>query len=141
MVIARGTGSTGGSGGGGTVGSSRYGSGERVAARIGLLYFKYEDPSVDVTTEQRKAEHETIDDNVVIQTLGRRADRITVNAIVADFETPLIDFLTSDGVVTLRTERWSGDVVVTSTDTTFRREQDKHDAWLYDATIECLEAN
>jgi hypothetical protein len=126
---------------GGGVGTYDTGTSERVPARAGLLYFKYEDPSVDVTTEQRTAEHETIDDNIVIQALGRRADQITVNAIVASFETPLVDQLTRSGVITLRTERWSGDVIVTSTDTSFRRELDKNDAWLYDATIECIEAN
>lgn len=111
----------------------------RVPARIGLLYFKYKDPDVDVATEQRTIEQETIDDTIVVQTMGRRADEITVNATVADWETYIVDNLTELGVVSLRTERWKGDVVVTSTDTTFMRAKDQEGAWLHEATIECLE--
>lgn len=117
------------------------GSGDRYPARIGTFYLKYQDPSVDVNAEQRTTEHETIDDTIIIQTMGRRAKQITINAVVADYEAHLVDQLVEMGVVTLRTSRWSGDVVVTSTNTTFRREKDKEGAWLYDASIECLEAN
>lgn len=112
----------------------------RTPARIGFLFFKYSDPTVDVTAEQRTAEHETIDDTVVIQTMGKKAEQITVNAIVTQVEARLIDSLTQLGVVSLRTERWSGDVVVRSTDTSFMRAKDSSGLWLHEATIECLEA-
>lgn len=113
---------------------------ERVPARIHQINFKYEDPGVNVTREQNTVEHETIDDQVVVQTLGEQAAQITVNAIVTEYETTFIDILTFIGPVTLRTERYSGTVVVTSVDTEYRREKDAEGSWLYDATIECLEA-
>lgn len=114
---------------------------ERTPARIGYLFFKYEDPSVDVTTEQKTKEHETIDDTIVIQTMGKNAEQVTVNAVVTDFEAVIIDDLTNQGVLSLRTERWSGDVIVQSTNTSFKRAKDSEGFWLYDATIECLEAS
>lgn len=114
---------------------------ERKPARIGQLHFKYDDPAVDVTSEKRTVEHETMDDTVVVQTLGRRADQITVTGIVADWELIFVDDLSKNDVLSLRTERWSGDVVVTSTDTTYRRELDGSGNWLYDVTIDCLEVD
>jgi hypothetical protein len=113
----------------------------RKPSRIGGLHFKYEDPSVDVTTEQRTVEQETIDDTVVVQTIGRKPDQITINAIVANWELVYIDALTELGVLSLRTERWSGDVLVQTTDTSFKRAKDQNDDWLYDATITCLEVD
>lgn len=113
----------------------------RIPARIGILFFKYDDPDVSVTTEARITEQETIDDKIVIQRLGRRADEITISAIVAAYETDIIDDLTKQGVISLRTERWSGDVLVTSTDTSFQRAKDKEGEWLHEATITCLEVN
>lgn len=112
----------------------------RVPARIGQLYFKYSDPSVDVVAEANTVEHETINDTIVVQTMGRKADQVTINAIVSDIETELLDFLVATGPISLRSSRWSGTVIVQSVDTTFRREKDKDDEWLYDATITCLEA-
>lgn len=122
-------------------GSAASSSEERVPARIGYLYFKYDDPAVDVTSEQRTVEQETIDDTIVIQTLGKTADQITINAVVADSETYIIDLLPELGTLSLRTARWKGDVVVTSTSTNFKRAKDADGAWLYDATIECLEVD
>lgn len=111
----------------------------RVPARIGTLWFKYDDPAVDVTSEQRTVEQETVDESIVVQTMGPKPDSITVNAVVADWEAGMVDGLTDLGVVSLRTDRWSGDVVVTSSTTTFKRAKDADGAWLYDATIECKE--
>lgn len=115
-------------------------SDERVPARILQINFKYDDPAVNVTREQNTVEHETIDDQIVVQTLGEQAAQITVNAIVTEYETAFVDYLTAAGPVSLRTERFSGTVVVTSVDTEYRREKDAEGSWLYDATIECLEA-
>jgi hypothetical protein len=111
----------------------------RTPARIGTLYFKYEDPAVDVTTEARTVEQETIDDDIVVQSLGRRADMITINAIVASYEAEILDDLTKQGVISLRTERWRGDVIVRNTDTSFMRAKDDEGSWLHEATIECIE--
>jgi hypothetical protein len=113
----------------------------RTPARIGTLYFKYEDPAVDVTAEARTVEQETIDDDIVVQSLGRRADMVTIEAIVADYECEILDDLTKQGPVSLRTERWKGDVLVRSTDTSFMRAKDDEGAWLHEATIECIEVD
>lgn len=108
-------------------------------ARIGQLYFKYEWPDVTVTPESNTVEHETIDDNIVVQQLGRRPDQITVDTTVADFELQYLDSLTELGVLSLRTERWSGDVIVQSVTTTPMNAIDDDGNWLYEATINCLE--
>jgi hypothetical protein len=113
----------------------------RTPARIGTLYFKYEDPAVDVTAEARTVEQETVDDDIVVQSLGRRADMVTIEAIVADYECDVLDDLTKQGPVSLRTERWKGDVLVRSTDTSFMRAKDDEGAWLHEATIECIEVD
>lgn len=114
---------------------------DRQPARIGFLFFKYEVPEVNVTTEANTVEHQTIDDTVIVQQLGSQPDAITINAVVAEWETEIVDLLTEVGVISLRTERWSGDVIVESTDTTFMRAVDKDNQWLHDATISCLEVN
>lgn len=114
---------------------------DRDPARIGLLYFIYADPAVNVTTEQRTVEHETIDDTIVVQTLGRKPDSISVEGVVTDSELNTVDDLTANGVIELRTDRWSGDVIVTSTSTSFKRAKTKNGSWLYDATIECIEVD
>lgn len=114
---------------------------QRTPARIGTLQFKYQDPSVDVDAEARTVEHETIDDSIVVQTLGRRPDGITINATVADYELDVVDDLTKKGIISLRTERWSGSVIVESTTTSFMRAIDADGAWLHEATINCLEVS
>lgn len=113
----------------------------RQPARIGLLNFKYADPAVNVTTEQRTVEHETIDDNIVVQTLGRKPDQITIDGVVADYELTIVDSLTQTGVVEVRSARWTGDVVVKSTNTDFKRAKTSDGDWLYDASIKCIEVN
>ena len=113
----------------------------RIPARIGTLNFSFSDPAINVTTEQRTVEHETIDDQVIVQTLGRKPDRVSIEGVVRDYELDTIDRLTQTGVVELRTDRWSGDVVVKSTDTSFKRAKSSDNSWLYDATLECLEVD
>lgn len=114
---------------------------DRTPARIGLLWFKYENPTVNVSTESITKEHETIDDSIVVQQLGRKADSITIDATVAEYETGFVDSLVDSGVVSLRTERWSGEVIVQSTNTNFMRAVDPDGEWLYSTTIKCLEVN
>lgn len=113
----------------------------REPARIGFLYFTYADPAVNVDTEQRTVEHETIDDTIVVQTIGRNPDSISIDGVVTEWELDTIDDLTKQGVIELRTERWSGDVIVQSTSTTFKRAKNEYGYWLYDATIECIEVD
>lgn len=113
----------------------------RRPARISYLRFTYADPAVNVSTEQRTVEHKTIDDKIVVQSLGRKPDQITIEGVVSDFETNTIDILTGLGVVELRTQRWSGDVIVESTSTNFKRARNADGDWLYDVTINCIEVD
>jgi hypothetical protein len=113
----------------------------RTPASIGTLRFRYSDPSVSVSTELKTKEFETIDDEIVIQALGRRAKEYTVNAVVSTTEATVIDNLPQMGEVTLTTDRTGTvKVLVMSTNTTFRREKDVDGFWLHDATINCMEA-
>lgn len=114
---------------------------QRIPARIGVLFFKYDDPAVDVVSESRTTEQETIDDSIVVQQLGSRADQITLTAVVSEYETPVIHMLPELGILSLRTNTWSGDVIVNDTNTSYRREYDADGAWLYDATITCTEVS
>lgn len=111
----------------------------RIPARIGILFFRYADPAVNVTTEQRTVEHKTIDEDIVVQALGRKPDQITISGKVADYELTIIDDLTKQGVVNFRSERWSGNVIVKSTSTDFIRAKNQEGAWLYDVSIKCIE--
>lgn len=108
-------------------------------ARIGQFYFKYDQPDVDVTAEANTTEQETIDDNIIVQRLGRRADQITVRTTVADWELKYVDNLVKLNELSLRTERWVGDVVVQSVSTNPMNAVDDTGSWLYEITINCLE--
>lgn len=111
----------------------------RIPARIGALEFTYEDPAVNITTEQRTVEHETLDNDIVVQTLGRKPDQISIDGTVTESELFVVDNLVRNGVLQLRTERWKGKIIVKSASTDFRRAKSKEGQWLYDATIECVE--
>jgi hypothetical protein len=113
----------------------------RKPARIGFLNFTYADPAINVDTEQRTVEHETIDDTTVVQTIGRKPDSISIDGVVTESELVTVDNLTTQGVIELRTERWSGDVIVESTSTSFKRARNEFGLWLYDVTIECVEVD
>jgi|APHM01.1.fsa_nt_gi hypothetical protein len=52
----------------------------KVPAQIGQLEFTYEDPGVTVATEQRTVEKETIDNQIVVQSLGRAPDEVSIQA-------------------------------------------------------------
>jgi len=121
----------------------------RQPARLGPMVFIYSDPAVDVTSEQRTIEHETIDKDVVVQTIGRKPDQIEITGVVPDYDLDVADTFTQLGVIELRSERWNGDVIVKSVNTTFKRakahvenEDGPNDsAWLYDITITCIEVS
>ena len=113
----------------------------RQPARIGELEFTYADPAVTVTTEQSTVEHETIDDQIVVQALGRKPDQVLVEGNVIDSELQIVDELTRLGIVELRTERWTGEVIVKSTETNFERARTKTGNWLYSFTLTCLEVD
>lgn len=115
---------------------------ERTSARVGPLEFHsdFADPYVDVDKEMRTADHETINDNFVVQVLGRKPDKITIEGIVYDFQLDDADQLISSGQIDVRTDRWSGTAVVTNVSTTFRREADSQTGrWAYDITIDLTE--
>lgn len=112
-----------------------------VPARIGQLFFKYDDPDVSVDTEQQTVEHDTIDDNLVVQSLGRVPDQITVETHVATYETDIIDDLTKQGIVSLRTTEWKGDVIVRSTTRDPELGIDADQESIYRTTIECIEVD
>mgnify|MGYP000403218176 CR=1 FL=1 len=113
----------------------------RQPARIGELEFTYADPAVNVTTEQSTVEHETIDDQIVVQALGRKPDQVLIEGNVIDSELQIVDELTRIGIVELRTERWTGEVIVKSTETNFERARTKTGNWLYSFTLTCLEVD
>lgn len=113
----------------------------RAQARIGPLSFppEYSDPAVEIDTESRTVEHETMDDNVIIQTLGRRPHQIRISGVLPEDMLPTLDSLVEQGEMTVRTERWEGVAVARSTSTTFMRAKDKDNRWLYEVQITLLE--
>lgn len=113
----------------------------RTDARIEDIEFKYSKPLVSVDTGTNDVEHETIDDEIVVQILGRIADRITVEGLVTSNQVAKIDNLVKTGLVEVRTERWAGDAVCTSTSTSFHGGYDTDDDWLYNYTIDLIEVD
>lgn len=114
---------------------------ERTPARIGTVDFKFDDPAVSVTAESNIVEQETINDKVVVQKIGTLADQISIEGVVTEAQAKKLDRITEVPVVNIRTQRWSGDVQVESVDSSYRREVDREQNWLYDVTIEALEVN
>lgn len=114
---------------------------DRVQARFGPLIFppEYSDPSVEVDTEAETVEKTTLNDNVIVQTMGRRPDQIRVSGVLPEEMLPTLDSLVESGEITVRTERWEGIAVVQSTSTTFMRAKDKEHRWLYEVQISLLE--
>lgn len=114
---------------------------QRDPARIEFLEFTYADPAVSVTTEQRTVEHETIDDQIIVQALGRKPDQVSIEGVVPNYELRTLDDLTTQGVVELRTARWEGDIIVKSVSTDFKRAKNQNGSWLYDVTIDAVEVD
>lgn len=115
---------------------------ERTNARVGSLTFHtdFADPFVDVDQEMRTADHETINDDFVVQVLGQKPDKVTIEGIVYDKQLADADNLIEAGKVDVRTDRWSGQAVVTNVSTTFRREANSNTGrWTYDITIDLTE--
>lgn len=118
-------------------------------ARIGPLYFKklttshnYTDPDVDVRTEAQTVEHQTINDDTVVQHFGKKPDNITIKGVMPESKAlTQLDYLVGKGKVTLRTERWQGQVVVTNTKTNNRRARGPDGNWLVDFSIDCTEVS
>jgi len=114
---------------------------ERTPARVGTVDFKFDDPAVEVTSEANVVEQETINDTVVVQQLGTRADQITITGVVTEAQAKKLDRAPEQSLVNIRTQRWTGDVHVESVSTAYRREVDREQNALYDVTIEALEVN
>lgn len=115
---------------------------ERIDARIGPLKFNpdFPDPYVDIDREMRTAEHETVNDEFVVQVLGRKPDKINVEGVLYDHQVGKANELLEAGEITVRTNEWRGKAVATSVDTDFRREADPNSGWwAYDVTIDLVE--
>jgi len=122
---------------------------DRTAARIGNLEFheRFDDPVVDVDTEANTTEKTTIDDTIIVQSLGRRADRITVEGIIPENQVVVVDELVEQDQVTVRTHRWSGQAIVLSTSCNYTQTYDSYEhpefgqQWLYEFTIDIIEVD
>lgn len=115
---------------------------DRLDSRIGPLNFHsdFSDPYVDVDREMRTVEHETINDEFVVQVLGRTPDKFTVEGVIYDNQLREADRLLGAGEVTVRTNEWQGTAVATNVDTSFRREADPETGrWVYDVTVNLVE--
>lgn len=105
--------------------------------------FAYEQPDISVDHQARTVNHELIgsDPSVVIQHMGRRPPEINVIGVCYRSEANAIDDLTTatGEPESLRSERYSGDVVVVQTETDPRREKDAATGrWLYDFRVNCI---
>lgn len=122
---------------------------QRTRARIGDLQFhsRYPDPIVDVDTEAITVEKDTINDEIIVQHLGRRADRLTVSGIINEDQVWLFDELVQGGEVFVRTHRWTGSAIVVSATSDYTQsydavidDRDPGDSpWLYEVEIELVE--
>lgn len=79
--------------------------------------FAYEHPFVDVSSSTRTAEHEPIDEDPVVQSLGPKVREITIEGHCYLPEANYIDGLAPGGLVHVVTDRWSGYAVVSRADT------------------------
>jgi len=112
----------------------------RDPARLGSINFSYEQPDISVDTSARTAKHNLIDDDVVVQRIGRDPDTISIAGVCTLSETEKIDNLVKDGkVISLRSNRRSCDVIVTDTATDPLNAKDSDGNWLYDFQITCME--
>ncbi len=112
----------------------------RDPTRLGSLNFTYEQPDISVDTSARTTKHNLIDDDVVVQKIGREPDTVNISGVCTRSEAKQIDqFVDLNTSITLRSERWSGDVIVTDTATDPMKAKDSNGNWLYDCQITCME--
>lgn len=122
---------------------------ERTVARVGDLEFpdRYGDPTVDVTTEANTVEKQTVTDDIVVQHLGRRADRITIDGIILEDDVYYLDKLVESGEVSIRTHRWAGDAIVMETSSNYTHSydiappSDVASEWVYEVRIDLVETD
>lgn len=120
---------------------------DRMTARVGDLEFtdRYGDPTVDVTTQANSVEHDVLNDEIIVQYMGRRADRVSIDGIIYEDDVQTLDTLVDDGEVSVRTQRWSGTGIVEQTRATYTHsydiapESDVRSEWLYEVTIDLVE--
>lgn len=120
----------------------------RIRARIGPLEFqtRFADPVVDVDTESNTVEKQTLNDEIIIQKLGRNADRVHIEGIVTEDQLDDLDELVALEEVGVRTQRWSGLAVVTAASSDYTQsydmtydDNDFANEWLYEVRIDLLE--
>lgn len=114
---------------------------DRRRASVGPLTFDddFADPLVDVDRENNTVSHETVNDDYIIQVMGRKPPSISVEGVIYEEQLPLADMLPAEGVVEVRTERFTGMAVVEAVSTPFRRESDPGTGrWVHDITIDML---
>lgn len=108
---------------------------------VGDLVFHedFSDPVVDITHDARTVTHETINGDNIIQVMGRDPPDISIEGVAYDFQLEVIDELLEKDEVPMITDRWTGMVVVTSVDTSYRREAEPGTGdWVYDVNLDLL---
>lgn len=78
---------------------------------------EYEYPMIDTSSDSRTVEHEPIGGETVVQHLGANAQTLTFRGGAYLDEANFLDGLPEQGVVSIRSHRWSGDAVVDSVST------------------------
>lgn len=96
-------------------------------------------PDVDVKRTLNTKEHQTINDNNVIQVLGDDLPSISIEGVIYADQLPVADNLVGKDPVEVYTHRWSGMAVVKTVDTAFRREADPETGrWIYDLNLDLV---
>lgn len=80
--------------------------------------FTYQFPFIDVSSRARTKTHEPIDEEPVVQSLGPEAREITIEGHCYLPEANFIDGLIDGGLVDVVSDRWSGQAVVDTAETT-----------------------
>jgi len=79
--------------------------------------FVYNQPNISVSSSGRFKEHQTIDGPIVRQKIGQGNVEIEIEGVCTTPEAKVIDTLRFEEIVTLLSNRFSGDVQIASTST------------------------
>lgn len=108
----------------------------RPATKIGPLAFEYDMPNVHVDATAHVVKHEVINGETIIQRIGRKPVQIQIQGICTTGEAQQVDGLVEFDMVTIRSDRWSGDAIVVDTTTSPMNQKDtKTNEWLFRYTI------
>lgn len=112
----------------------------RVDVKLGDIEFEYSQPLISTDKEARTVEHELLNDSVVIQHMGTRPTEITIQGACTLDEAATINALPADGVVALRSEQYSGDVMIlrSSVDPWDPFGKNDENKILFDYSINCV---